>query len=129
MLLNSKLVNLKVITLNLQEYPLNLFQNKSRRAYDKAPSYIRGFTEYDQDLSCYNGKAKVRLNHLLHFYITSHSEYELAKYLEGLKEEFIEFDYYSWMDGSKNCHSFRKSSNITKRFQITKEILLQRKSF
>lgn len=101
-----------------------LIYSRNRGTFNLSPSFVRTLTEYNQALSAYNGKAKIKLNHLFHFYVSSGFVETLDYYLESLRKKLRNFEYIGWIDDYRKCYNFRKFSKIKNDFKINVQILL-----
>lgn len=115
--LNSKLTNIKSITLDFEENR-NLIYDKRKKDFNFPFDSFSDFVSYKEKLSSYKEKAKVKLNHRINFemFYAAHNLVEI--FLEKFKNEFWDFEYSSEVKYKLIYYDFKKSMNITDDFAL-----------
>ncbi|KAE9547720.1 hypothetical protein FO519_009067, partial [Halicephalobus sp. NKZ332] len=113
--LNTKLVNLKLVTLDYKECDIGLRYCSEKKEFNWSPTRLRNLMEQEQNFAAYNGKIKTELNH--HFYIETYfcPDDTVERYCEELKEE-LQVEYSSRIENGKNYYYFKKSHKISETF-------------
>jgi len=116
--LNTKLVNLKLLILDFNEFRPDLVYINEERSFNMSPNSFKNYVDYEEKLTIYNGQIKVKLNHYFDFRMISNSKEAVEDYLENLKKELRNFEYSYWIEGNDTFFNFKKSSQVKENFEL-----------
>ena len=119
--LNTKLVSLKDIIFNYNEYYpyFSIYCNENCN-FD-ADDFHR-ITNYEDQLVGYHGKAMVKFNHTIYCEMVPSFGLTVNDYVRELRKNLRDFKYSPIIEGSKTDHKFKKSRSPTDNLEINIEI-------
>ena len=88
------------------------------------PISFRNFLNYEDRLSIYNGRLKVKFIHRLRVPIFHASARSVEKYMKELKKEFHDFEYSSKIEFLSSYYYYKKSKNIRENVELSAELQL-----
>ncbi|KAE9548341.1 hypothetical protein FO519_008446 [Halicephalobus sp. NKZ332] len=116
--LNTNLVNLKLLRLSLEDNDIHNNIDIDQGYPSILPDSIKRLLNYEEKLTTYNGRVKVKFNHKIHFRICSPSEDVVDDYIKKTMEEFQGFEYSSEIEDTMNYYCFTKSGNVAENFEV-----------
>ena len=122
--LNTKLINLTLLILDFNEFRPDLVYSSDDRSFNISPNAFKNYVDYEEKLTVYNGRIKVKLNHYFDFKMISNSKQAVEDYLGNLKKELRNFEYSYWIEGNDTFFKFEKSSQVGQRLELNTSVRL-----
>lgn len=117
-ILDTNLVNLKLLTINFNEPVPDIFYDSSEDNFNISPDSLKDYINYKDKISVYDGKAKIKIYHRLFVCLQSSPERAVGNYSVQLKEKLQDFEHSSKIRSSHNWYYYKNSSNITETFEL-----------
>ncbi|KAE9546923.1 hypothetical protein FO519_009865, partial [Halicephalobus sp. NKZ332] len=122
---NTKLVNLELLVLNFCDMFDYVEYDSRRRTFSMQPSALKNLVNYEDKLTGYKGKLKVKFTHEIKYEMYPRPpKIVVENYCKGLEKELSEYKYSFQTKNGWNEHHFKKSRMITENFEANINIQL-----
>lgn len=110
--------------MDFTEHRADIIYNSDQGNFNMSPDSLKNIVTYEDKLNGYRGKVKVELNHYTELNISSSSKEAVEDYIERLKRELRNSEYFSWVEYDTTFYKFKRSSNATDNIQLNYELQL-----
>ena len=121
--LNTKFVNLKHFILDFNEFR-ELFYDRDQEAFSMLPNSFKNIIDFEDELSTYNGRAKVKINHNVSFNVISTPKEMVDNFYENLKTELRGFGYFFYIQDRRRVYNFKRFNKIVENFEMNSLVRL-----
>ncbi|KAE9546125.1 hypothetical protein FO519_010663, partial [Halicephalobus sp. NKZ332] len=121
--LDKNFASLKLISLNIHEARHQLIYYNN--GFNMNPNSLMNFVDYDDQLSVYNGKARIELYHCFEIKMGNNPPKQAVEdYYREIKKKFQGSEYSSEIEEDKNYLNCKRSKTVKENFTISREIQL-----
>jgi len=121
--LNTKFINLKILSIDFNEFR-ELFYDRDQEAFNMLPNSFKEIIGFEDELSTYDGRTKVKINHNVTFSVLSTPKEMVETFYEDLKNELRGFGYFVYIQDNMKIYNFKRFRKIVENMEMNSLVRL-----